>query len=554
VDATISFATTAAPSPAAPAARPRSAYDSPEQGGFESALSDAQATRDDDARCPDRDDDTAAPRSRPANDTRRAPGPDRQAIARRQAAQKAAKTASEDAQPTEAEDEPADAAGAERPHANVNHAAEGRRAAPAEPEATHAASSSAHAGISEAGQPSPAAPPACEPVQVTLDPAATVVPATRELPAGADATGRPAAVADAAGNRPIAAAAAPLVPGLPQAPSAEQAPVETLPAPAAEGGPNVATRTDDLAPTPAADVRKGDDERPEAAPLPSAARGYARAVKNLAGDEWTPPVIQPVAPSPVGSPGESEAEGVPNADAKTPATPQMSARAVSVLRALGVPAAVKFTDQALDGVQSVPGAVDAAAAEAVLAAAGAAADPGGRGFDGETGRRAYAQALKSDLSAPASMTFAEPVAAAPTTSEPAVQAAPRAEPAAPPETPITTQVVKAVSLAWKDGVGEAKIRLTPEHLGEVVVSLKVERGQVVAHVNAETDGVRAWIESHQQELRDGLSGQGLQLDRLVVTADGRRQQQPREDTPNRQRQAGPGTPVRQDAPRFEINV
>jgi flagellar hook-length control protein FliK len=96
---------------------------------------------------------------------------------------------------------------------------------------------------------------------------------------------------------------------------------------------------------------------------------------------------------------------------------------------------------------------------------------------------------------------------------------------ATPDPPIAGQVVRAISMAWRDGVGEAKVRLTPEHLGEVTVSLRVERGQVTAHVQADTATAREWIQAHEVDLRQGLEGQGLQLARLVVTADGHRQRQ-----------------------------
>jgi hypothetical protein len=117
------------------------------------------------------------------------------------------------------------------------------------------------------------------------------------------------------------------------------------------------------------------------------------------------------------------------------------------------------------------------------------------------------------------------------------------------DSPMARQVVRAISLAWHDNVGEAKVRLTPEHLGEVTVSLKVERGGVTALLQADTPAAREWIQAHEQDLRRGLEAQGLRLDALVVTPDGsseRRQDQPRRPQ-RRVRQAA-------DAPRFEIEV
>jgi len=53
------------------------------------------------------------------------------------------------------------------------------------------------------------------------------------------------------------------------------------------------------------------------------------------------------------------------------------------------------------------------------------------------------------------------------------------------------QVVKAIRLQWKQGLGEARIRLEPEHLGEVRVSLRVQAGAVTAVVTAENPTVQA---------------------------------------------------------------
>jgi hypothetical protein len=132
---------------------------------------------------------------------------------------------------------------------------------------------------------------------------------------------------------------------------------------------------------------------------------------------------------------------------------------------------------------------------------------------------------------------------------PAVADTPTAsEPLSPPH--VARQIVRAVSLAWSDEAGEARVRLTPEHLGEVTVNLKVERGVVSAVLQADTETARQWIKAHEDDLRRGLESQGLRLDSLVVTPDGgsqRRQEQPRQP---RRRAASPAS----DAPRFEIDV
>jgi flagellar hook-length control protein FliK len=90
---------------------------------------------------------------------------------------------------------------------------------------------------------------------------------------------------------------------------------------------------------------------------------------------------------------------------------------------------------------------------------------------------------------------------------------------------VVPQIVKAIRLQWKQGVSEARIRLAPEHLGEVQVSLRVQAGAVTAVIRAENPTVQGWIEVRQQELKSALSEQGLRLQRfeVVVDPEGRRQ-------------------------------
>ncbi len=118
---------------------------------------------------------------------------------------------------------------------------------------------------------------------------------------------------------------------------------------------------------------------------------------------------------------------------------------------------------------------------------------------------------------------------------------------------LTDQVVRAVSLAWRGEIGDAQIRLTPEHLGEVSVSLHVEKGQVTAQVQATTSTARDWIQAHEQDLRSGLAAQGLQLDRLVVTADGQRQGQQDGEQP-KQRRPSPARAPDASAPQFQVDA
>ena len=120
---------------------------------------------------------------------------------------------------------------------------------------------------------------------------------------------------------------------------------------------------------------------------------------------------------------------------------------------------------------------------------------------------------------------------------------------------VTDQIVRGMQLQVKGNVGEARITLAPEHLGEVVVEMRVEKDGVVATLRADTPAVRGWIATHQDDLRAGLADVGLRLDDLQVSErDSQRgRQQPSADqqpqTPRRPRRTSAG-----ELPRFEVEA
>jgi flagellar hook-length control protein FliK len=89
------------------------------------------------------------------------------------------------------------------------------------------------------------------------------------------------------------------------------------------------------------------------------------------------------------------------------------------------------------------------------------------------------------------------------------------EPALQPD--LTSQIVQAIRLQWGPDGGDVRLRLQPQYLGELTVSLKVEHGSVTAHLETSSPEVRKWIEANEGMLRHGLAAHELRLDRLVVT-------------------------------------
>src|SRR6185436_8443619 len=86
------------------------------------------------------------------------------------------------------------------------------------------------------------------------------------------------------------------------------------------------------------------------------------------------------------------------------------------------------------------------------------------------------------------------------------------------------RLIESMRVQMRDGVQEATVRLKPEHMGEVTISIRVERGAVSAVVHAETPAVQHWLEAQEEKLRHGLSEQGLHLERFYVHRDGSQQQ------------------------------
>ena len=114
---------------------------------------------------------------------------------------------------------------------------------------------------------------------------------------------------------------------------------------------------------------------------------------------------------------------------------------------------------------------------------------------------------------------------------------------------MAAQVVQAVRLQWRDGIGSARVTLDPEYLGEITVTLRVEGGMVTASVHAQNPDVRAWMEANQPLLRQGLSQQGLSLDQLSVS------DEPPLDVPAREeRRPPPRMPAKPSRRRTDPNT
>lgn len=77
-------------------------------------------------------------------------------------------------------------------------------------------------------------------------------------------------------------------------------------------------------------------------------------------------------------------------------------------------------------------------------------------------------------------------------------------------------LVKQFLLTQGNGTTEAKLTLTPEHLGQVDVRIVMQNGQLTAQFMTDSAMARDLLENQMPQLRSALHGQGLQVERLEV--------------------------------------
>jgi flagellar hook-length control protein FliK len=108
------------------------------------------------------------------------------------------------------------------------------------------------------------------------------------------------------------------------------------------------------------------------------------------------------------------------------------------------------------------------------------------------------------------------------------------------------ELVQTMRVMVRGNLSEATVRLRPEHLGDVSVSVRVDGKVVTATVIADSAGVREWLQQHEEALRAGLQQQGLTLDRLVVQREARqeRREQPHPEARRSRPRRGQGSPPR----------
>lgn len=77
-------------------------------------------------------------------------------------------------------------------------------------------------------------------------------------------------------------------------------------------------------------------------------------------------------------------------------------------------------------------------------------------------------------------------------------------------------MVQKFDLTSANGVMEAKLQLTPEHLGKLDLQITVQNGQLTAVFHAESAAAKDMLDNQMSQLKAALQSQGLTVDRLEV--------------------------------------
>jgi len=122
-----------------------------------------------------------------------------------------------------------------------------------------------------------------------------------------------------------------------------------------------------------------------------------------------------------------------------------------------------------------------------------------------------------DTAPPATISVAQPVAERVAPTQPVqVQATVSVNHA--PETPEWTQAVsRHIAVFCRDGIQNAAIRLHPEELGSLHITLRIQQDQAQIHILSEHQQVRHVMEQAIPQLRTALAETGLQLEQASVS-------------------------------------
>ncbi len=85
---------------------------------------------------------------------------------------------------------------------------------------------------------------------------------------------------------------------------------------------------------------------------------------------------------------------------------------------------------------------------------------------------------------------------------------------------------------------EVRVRLKPEHLGELSLKVTLQEGELAARLDVSMPAVKAALDAQLPQLREALASQGIEIRRFDVVADGQGNAQREHQRSQHQPQAG----------------
>ena len=85
--------------------------------------------------------------------------------------------------------------------------------------------------------------------------------------------------------------------------------------------------------------------------------------------------------------------------------------------------------------------------------------------------------------------------------------------------PVIEQTVKSVLLSVREGTSEVRVRMQPDHLGELHLRLVFRDNALSLDVNTQSTIVKSIIESNLGQLRQSLHSNGVDVGKVSVTVD-----------------------------------
>ncbi|MDA0745090.1 MAG: flagellar hook-length control protein FliK [bacterium] len=97
---------------------------------------------------------------------------------------------------------------------------------------------------------------------------------------------------------------------------------------------------------------------------------------------------------------------------------------------------------------------------------------------------------------------------------------------------VSDQIVRGARMLSRNGTTEVTVRLDPPELGSVTIRLQTQNNSLSGEITVENRQVHDVVRGRLADLREALSNQGIQVDRIEVSVDGRGASGPDRDASN----------------------